>query len=110
MKDYFIEIKTTYKNLKLAKETAQMLINYNWVACAQISKIESWYKYENQLHNEKEILLTLKTKKLLYHKIKKAIIKNHEYKTPQIISQKIDDGLDSYLKWIDSSLKNPQNF
>lgn len=105
MKDYFIEIKTTFKTLSLAKKIAKILIENKLVACAQISRIESFFIYEDEFKSEKEILLTLKTKKSLYPKIKKAIIKEHEYKTPQIISQKIDDGLDSFLKWIDSSLR-----
>ncbi|NBX52177.1 MAG: divalent-cation tolerance protein CutA [Proteobacteria bacterium] len=105
MKNKFIEIKTTYKSLILAKRICQKLLENKLVACAQISKIQSFYIFDNKPEIQNEILVVLKTKKSLYHKIKKAIIQGHEYKVPQFISQNIDDGSDSYLKWIESSLK-----
>jgi periplasmic divalent cation tolerance protein len=105
MKNKYIEIKTTYKKLSLAKKIAKKLIESKLVACAQISKIQSCYIFDNKFECQNEILLCLKTKKTLYHKIKKVIILEHEYKLPQIISLNIDEGDDSYFKWIDSSLK-----
>jgi periplasmic divalent cation tolerance protein len=105
MKNKFIEIKTTFKTLALAKKIAKQLIESKLVACANISKIQSYYIFENNFECQNEILLTLKTKKTLYHKIKKVILLYHEYKIPQIISVKIDDGDNNYLDWIESSLK-----
>lgn len=104
MKKDFIEIKTTFDKLINAKKMAKFLIENKFVACAQISKISSFYIYENKFTKQNEFLLTVKTKKTLYHKIKKVIIDKHNYKTPEIITLKIDDGLESYLKWIDSSV------
>lgn len=105
MKKQFIEIKTTFKTLDLAKKISKKLLENKLVSCAQISKIESLYIFENNFECQNEILLTLKTKKTLYHKIKKLIILEHEYKIPQIISQNIDELDNAYSKWVDSSLK-----
>ena len=104
MQNKFIEIKTTFKSLKVAKEICKNLVESRLVACGHITKISSMYCYEGKFESQNEILLILKTKKTLYHKIKKAIIEKHEYNTPQIISQLIDDGSSSYLEWIDSCL------
>ena len=106
MKKDFIEIKTTFDKLISAKKMAKFLIENELVACAQISKISSFYIYEKKFTNQNEFLLILKTKKRLYHKIKKVIIDTHNYKTPEIITLKIEDGLESYLKWIDSSISD----
>ena len=61
--------------------------------------------FKNRLKIQNKILLTLKTKKSLYHKIKKVIIINQKYATPQFIAQKKDGDLNSRLKRIKSSLK-----
>ena len=106
MKSQFIEIKTTFSSNNLAKKLCKKLIESKLVACAQVSKIQSLYIFEGKFVNQNEILVTLKTKKRLYHKIKKAIIRLHEYKSPQIISFKIDDIDSSYMEWIKSSVKD----
>lgn len=104
MKNKLIEIKTTFKSVKAAKKLCKNLVELRLVACGQITKISSMYCYEGKFESQNEILLILKTKKTLYHKIKKVIIAEHEYNTPQIISQLIDDGSASYLEWIESCL------
>jgi periplasmic divalent cation tolerance protein len=103
-KNNLIEIKTTFKSKRLATKICKILIEKKLVACGQISPIQSYYIFNNKFESQNEILVSLKSKKSLYHKIKKIIIDNHEYTTPEIISQTIDDGSRSYLDWINSSL------
>ena len=51
-----------------------ILIKQKLVACGQISQVKSYYIFNDKFENQNEILLTLKSKKSLYHKIKKIII------------------------------------
>jgi periplasmic divalent cation tolerance protein len=103
MKKYCV-IKTTFKNLSEAKKMAKILLANKLIACAQISTIESFYSWNNKVINEKEVLLSAKTKVKLYKKAEKIILCNHSYKLPQIICLPILDGSKFYLDWIDSSL------
>lgn len=80
MKNKFIEIKTTYKSLILAKRICQKLLENKLVACAQISKIQSFYIFDNKPEIQNEILVVLKTKKSLYHKIKKQSFRDTNIK------------------------------
>ena len=54
--------------------------------------------------NEKEILVSIKTKANFYQKIEKEILANHSYKMPQIIAIKIDNGTKGYFDWIEDLL------
>ena len=100
---YPIIIKTTFSNLALAKKMAKLLITKKLAACVQLSKVESFYFWQKEISNDKEILLSIKTMSNLYQKIEKVIIENHQYKNPQVFSCKIDKGAKPYLDWIKSS-------
>ncbi len=101
----FIIIETTYPDLKSAKNLAEILLAEKLAACIQFIKIESSYSWQDKIINDKEILLTIKTTEKLYKKIEKIIVKNHKYKTPQILSFEIKNGYEPYLEWISSNTK-----
>lgn len=101
----FIIIKTTYPNLKSAKNLAKILLSEKLAACIQFTKIETNYSWQNKIIEEKEALVTIKTNQKLYKKIEKIIVKNHEYKIPQILSFEIKNGYEPYLEWIGVNTK-----
>ena len=103
MKKYCL-IKTTFKKKSEAKNILQILFENKLIACAQISTVESIYVWNNNLENEKEFLLSMKTKIGHYNKIERIIIQNHSYYTPQIIMVPIIGGLQKYFNWIESCL------
>lgn len=47
----------------------------------------------------------MKTKKILYSDVEKAILENHSYEVPQIVAYDISMGYSEYLKWIDKETK-----
>lgn len=106
MKDKFIIIKTTYPNLKSGKKLAKILLNKKLAACIHFSKIDCCYIWEGKIIDDKEISLSIKTRKYLYPKIEKIIKENHDYENPQIIGITIDEACESYLQWIDSNVEN----
>ena len=100
MKDGYILITTTFDNLNKAKEVINILLEQHLISCAQMINIESFYHWKEDINNEKEILVQMKTKKELYKQIEKIILDNHNYEIPQIVSYDIENGYDKYLKWI----------
>lgn len=106
MKDKFIIITTTYQNLDKAKNLAKILLKQKLTACVQFNQIESIYNWQQKIMQNVEILVTIKTIERFYNKIEEIIINNHDYEVPEIISTPINQGLDKYLSWIKSSLKN----
>ena len=100
-----IIIQTTCTDKIEARQIAKVLIEKKLAACIQMSEIESFYTWENRLCNDKEILLSIKTKKENFKKIKSKIKELHSYDVPEIISINIDNVSKKYKKFIETSCK-----
>jgi periplasmic divalent cation tolerance protein len=69
-------------------------------ACAQISEVESIYKWDGKTHDNPEYRLVIKAKKSSEKMIIAKIKEMHNYDLPQIISIDISGGDAEYLKWL----------
>lgn len=98
-------IQTTYFSKKDAQKLANILLDKRLAACIQISKIRSFYTWENQLCEDKEYLVTIKTEKNNYKKIKRKIKENHSYDVPEIIGLELKKTSKDYKKFIKDSTK-----
>lgn len=105
MKNKFIIIETTYPNLAAAKKLGEILINKKLAACVQFFPIQGMYFWEGKIIEDREILVSIKSKNSLYHQIEKTIKEHHKYEIPQILSIPVDQGSKLYLDWINSKLK-----
>eukprot|EP01009_Symbiontida_sp_KSa7_P006923 NODE_3463_length_397_cov_213.827586_g2921_i0.p1 GENE.NODE_3463_length_397_cov_213.827586_g2921_i0~~NODE_3463_length_397_cov_213.827586_g2921_i0.p1 ORF type:complete len:103 (+),score=1.42 NODE_3463_length_397_cov_213.827586_g2921_i0:48-356(+) len=95
-----IIVQTTCENKKEASKIAKILIENNQAACVQMSEVDSFYNWEEKLCNDKEILLSIKTKKENFKKIKSKIKELHSYDVPEIISINIDNASKEYKKFV----------
>jgi len=100
----FIIVLCSTSTLEEAKEISRGLLKESAAACVNIIKNEcSIYRWENEICEESEYQLIIKTKKMLFEKAKSVIEKMHSYDVPEIISLNIACGNESYLKWLDDS-------
>jgi len=99
-----IQIETTFANMSDAEEMAKLLLDKHLIACGQCYEIKSIYNWEGKRHNEKEVLLKIKTQAVLYHDVEKTIKRHHPYKLPQITVTPMD-GSAEYIEWVKSSTK-----
>jgi periplasmic divalent cation tolerance protein len=76
------------------------LIQDKLAACVQLKDIESLYNWDGKLCCERETLLSIKTKKELFSKVKSKILELHSYDTPEIIELDISNISEDYLKFI----------
>jgi periplasmic divalent cation tolerance protein len=74
-------IQTTYEEKKDANKVATLLLAKKLAACVQISKIKSFYTYEDKIHKSNEYILSIKTKKSKYDEIQSFIKATHPYKS-----------------------------
>ena len=93
-------IQTTTSSKEEAKNIAEILIKYKLAACVQLKDIESLYNWDGKLCCERETLLSIKTKKELFSKVKSKILELHSYDTPEIIELDISNISENYLKFI----------
>ncbi len=98
----YIIVFVTVPNNKF-KRIIDQLLTKKLVACINVIKnVSSYYWWENKICTDKESLLIIKTKKVLFKKLLNEIKKVHPYKVPEIISIKMSEGNKEYLNWIDS--------
>jgi periplasmic divalent cation tolerance protein len=106
MKINFTVILVTAKNKKEAVKIARGLLEAKLVACANIvDSVQSLFWWQGKIDSSKEVLLILKTKKLLFKKVAAKVKSLHSYQTPEIIGLPIVNGSEDYLSWINSSVE-----
>jgi len=93
-------IQTTCPNNDEAKKIAKVLIGKKLAACIQMSEIESFYMWQDEFCNDKEVLLNIKTKKENFKKIQSKIKELHSYDVPEIICINIENVSKDYKKFI----------
>ena len=104
--DEFIVIFSTIASKHDAIKIANELVKKKLAACVNIiDGMISVYEWKNELCNENECLMIIKSRKTLFDEIKKEIISTHPYEVPEIISLPVTDGLGTYLKWLKENTK-----
>jgi periplasmic divalent cation tolerance protein len=100
----YIIILVTSKDKKEAKKIAQSLLEAKLIACANIiDNVQSLFWWQGKIDSSKEVLLVLKTKKILFKRVCAKVKSLHSYQTPEIIALSLVNGSKNYLSWINSS-------
>lgn len=86
---------------KDAEGLAKMLLSEKICACVNIVKgVKSLFWWEGKVDVAEEVILIIKTKELLFGKLKALVKNNHPYKVPEIIGFKVDSVNQEYLDWV----------
>src|SRR3989338_6912506 len=100
-----IVIFITAKDKEEAEKIAGHLVGEKLAACVNIVPgVSSAFWWENKIDQAQEVLMIVKSKKVLFGKIVAAVKKVHSYSVPEIIALPIIDGNKDYLKWISDSV------
>ncbi|MWV62329.1 divalent cation tolerance protein CutA [Helicobacter saguini] len=91
---------TTFDDRQEAYDIAQNLIEKRLAACVQVSKIKTFYRWENKLEKQKEYMLTCKLDSKRLKKITKYIRKNHSYDLPELVVIKPKYVDKKYKRWL----------
>lgn len=86
-----------------AKSIAKNLLTQRLVACINIiEKVQSIFSWHDEICEEKELLLIMKTKRKLFDRVKTTIKMIHPYNIPEIIALPIEEADSEYLEWINT--------
>jgi periplasmic divalent cation tolerance protein len=96
-----IAVFTSVGSLDEARRIAGELVERRLVACAQICEIESFYRWDGALQNEREYRVLLKTRAALYGAVEAAIRERHSYELPAIHAVAIEQAYAPYAAWIE---------
>ena len=100
-------ILTTVSTEEEGHMIANELVKNKLAACVNIvPKVHSVYEWENAIQNETEVLLIIKTTKAREKDIYQTVQSLHSYDTPELITLPIDNGSDTYLHWLENSVRS----
>ena len=96
-------ILNTCPDHEQAMQLANVLIDEGLAACVNIVPgLTSVYKWQGNKETGTEVLLIIKTRSDCYAQLESRIASLHPYELPEIISVPIENGLKTYLDWIDN--------
>lgn len=96
---------STAPNEQVANKIARYLINAKLAACVSlIPSVKSIYHWKNEIIEDNEILMMIKSEKTKQQKLIDTIVEIHPYDIPEVIIIPIEDGFKDYFSWIHRSL------
>ncbi|HEX7030925.1 MAG TPA: divalent-cation tolerance protein CutA [Gammaproteobacteria bacterium] len=87
-----------------AVKIGSALVEEKLAACANLVEgVTSIYRWKNEIHQDAEALLLVKTRAALFADVERRVLELHPYEVPEIIACDIAAGNLPYLNWIDES-------
>ncbi len=101
-----VVVLVTAPSSKEAKVIASAVLEARLAACANvISKIESFFWWEDKLQKADEVQIVFKTTLGCLEKLEKLVLETHTYDTPEFLVLPTLGGNAAYLDWLNHSVK-----
>jgi periplasmic divalent cation tolerance protein len=102
----FVVALSTAPTGEKAAELARTLVDERLVACVNlVPGLRSIYRWKDQVEDEAEVLLVIKTRRDRVDALKARLPQLHPYDTPELIVVELADALPAYLAWIDACVR-----
>jgi len=101
----YYSIYITAKDEDEARKIGRTLVEEKLAACVNIHPIKSIYRWEENIEEEGEVVMFVKTKEKLADEVIERVKELHSYEVPCIVSLPIAKGNPDYLKWIGEATK-----
>jgi periplasmic divalent cation tolerance protein len=101
----FIVVFVAVSQEKEAEVIAHTLVEESLAACVGMVQQKSIYHWKGEISEDKEILLIIKTQQTKFPALRDRVLTLHSYEVPEIISLAIQEGHETYLKWILANVK-----
>ena len=88
-----------------ALKLGRSLVEKRLAACVNVVQgVRSIYRWEDQVQQDSEVLLVVKTRADRVAALTETVQKEHPYDVPEVIVLPVEEGSKPYLDWIDESL------
>ena len=99
----FIIIFATAASEQEAASIGGTLVEEGLAACTNvIPRIRSIYRWKEEICDEKEVLMIIKSRGDFFEKIRGRIRELHSYEVPEITAVQLDRCDASYLQWLEA--------
>ena len=90
-----------------ARKIVRAVVEARLAACANVfgAPVQSIYRWKGKLETAKEVLLLVKSTRKRFAVLEREIRRLHSYDTPEIIAVPIVAGSQTYLRWIEESVR-----
>lgn len=100
MKPVLVQVTSTFDDEAAALELGEGAVQARLAACAQVEgPITSVFRWEGEVHREREWRLVLKTRPALADQLVLHVRALHTYEVPEIVVAPIISASQEYLAW-----------
>ncbi len=96
----FVVVYSTAGNEEEAKRIARKLVEEDLAACVNLWPIRSVYEWEDELCEDEEYALLVKTTAGRAEEVVERIVELHSYETPAVLVLPVLSGFEGFLEWI----------
>ena len=105
MTDFQI-VLSTCADREQAERIAHRLVEQQVAACVNILPgVQSIYRWQGNVESASEVLMVIKTSADLVSEVELTIASLHSYEVPEFLVLPISGGSESYLAWLETSLR-----
>ncbi|HTY07513.1 MAG TPA: divalent-cation tolerance protein CutA [Gemmatimonadales bacterium] len=95
-------VLTTVGSVEDARTLVRALVRERVIACGTILPAgTSIYRWNNELKEEQEVLVVMKTEGSRWDALQTAVRARHPYLIPELLALPVDRGLEAYLSWLE---------
>ncbi|MBM6403337.1 divalent-cation tolerance protein CutA [Phycicoccus sp. CSK15P-2] len=96
-----IEVRCTTPDRASALRLARLLVDERLAACVQvIPGVTSVYRWEDEVEQDDEYLILAKSTSQLFEPIRRRIVTEHPYDTPEVLAVAVTAGDVGYTRWL----------
>jgi periplasmic divalent cation tolerance protein len=95
-----LAVVTTVATREQARSIAEAMVQRRLAACAQISEIESFYRWQGAVQHDPEFRVLFKTTADRYAELEAAIRELHPYELPALHAYAFEEAHAPYAEWI----------
>jgi periplasmic divalent cation tolerance protein len=91
----------TCPDVATARKLASGLVERGLTACVNIlPEIRSIYRWRDELQDESEALMVIKTTRPAYAELESWLLERHPYDVPEVLALPVQRGSAGYLGWV----------